>query len=628
MDKNVNEMRHRIIRYLRKNNITDVSETNRLFVSLFLSINDLHPTSEYIKGYVISKNQEEYFILSELIKICNTCNSSLSLEELMSLFEFVISPGDRKVNGSIYTPKEIRARILCYCLDDYDNNKLLRLRIADLSCGCGGFLVDVAKLIHKRTGICYKYIFENNIYGVDIQEYSVERCRILLSLLALTEGEEMNYDFNLMTSDSLDLISESWDKRYTNFDLVVGNPPYVCVKNMSILTREKIHQYEVCSEGNTDLYIAFFQIAYESLKEGGRMGYITMNSFLKSLNARPLRRFFSKCKPHIRIEDFRGGQVFRGKSTYTCIFYLDKKENGFVEYWNNSKINLSDAPLFQSVQYDELDDNNGWNLNNVNQCPMFESIGIPLKKYCASRHGIATLSNKTYIFSPCGEDDTKWKIIKGDTEFWVEKSICKRIVNSNKLNSNIELMDIIQYVIYPYYSKDGHTLIINEEEMKQSYPFAYQYLCSQRDVLDKRDKGNTSKYPKWYAYGRTQSLSMPRVKLFFPKIANKRLSCILVDDEDMLLYNGMAFVGDSMKRMLVLKKIIESSIFWEYVVMNSKPYNSGYYSLNGSNIMNFGIPHFSATELNTLLLINKQDEIDKWLIAMYNKKGLQTDFGS
>ena len=40
----------------------------------------------------------------------------------------------------------------------------------------------------------------------------------------------------------------------------------------------------------------------------------------------------------------------------------------------------------------------------------------------------------------------------------------------------------------------------------------------------KRDKGKTSKYPIWYAYGRTQSLVMPRYKLFFPKLANKSLA--------------------------------------------------------------------------------------------------------
>lgn len=35
----------------------------------------------------------------------------------------------------------------------------------------------------------YRDIFKRCIYGIDIQNYSIERCQILLNLLALTEGE-------------------------------------------------------------------------------------------------------------------------------------------------------------------------------------------------------------------------------------------------------------------------------------------------------------------------------------------------------------------------------------------------------------------------------------------------------
>lgn len=71
----------------------------------------------------------------------------------------------------------------------------------------------------------------------------------------------------------------------------MGNPPYVCGRNMEDDTRLKTKWYEVCDSGSTDLYIPFFQIAVEMLNDEGKIGYITMNSFLKSLNARKLRAF-------------------------------------------------------------------------------------------------------------------------------------------------------------------------------------------------------------------------------------------------------------------------------------------------------------------------------------------------
>lgn len=92
-------------------------------------------------------------------------------------------------------------------------------------------------------------------------------------------------------------------------------------------TRLKTKWYEVCDSGSTDLYIPFFQIAVEMLNDEGKIGYITMNSFLKSLNARKLRAFFVDNQFDIHIVDFRGYQVFKGKSTYTCLFFLEKEKS-------------------------------------------------------------------------------------------------------------------------------------------------------------------------------------------------------------------------------------------------------------------------------------------------------------
>lgn len=80
---------------------------------------------------------------------------------MIKLFEFVISPSDRIVTGAIYTPSRIRKRILEKCLSKQQN--LSSIRVADISCGCGGFLMDVAKYIHKKTGKAI-FLFTKKIY--------------------------------------------------------------------------------------------------------------------------------------------------------------------------------------------------------------------------------------------------------------------------------------------------------------------------------------------------------------------------------------------------------------------------------------------------------------------------------
>lgn len=92
--------------------------------------------------------------------------------------------------------------------------------------------------------------------------------------------------------------------------------------------------------------------------------------------------------------------------------------------------------------------------------------------------------------------------------------MCKDIVNSNKLNSDISLDKIKHKVIFPYQLCDGKAFLIDENVMKHKFPMTYKYLESQRDELARRDKGKGKDYPVWYAYGRTQSLVMPSIKLF------------------------------------------------------------------------------------------------------------------
>ena len=588
----------------------------RFFVSLFIINNKVSSFNSFISRYFIKNDDEDYEELKKVIDYIDKQQlGKLKLEDMIKLFEFVISPSDRVVTGAIYTPNKIRKRILENCLGNQQD--LSSVRVADIACGCGGFLMDVAKYIHKKTGKSYQHIYQDNIFGIDIQSYSIERCKILLNLLAISEGENSEFEFNLLNADTLDFHSDGWNPIYRKFDVVVGNPPYVCGRNMGNAIKEKTKMYDVCNSGSTDLYIPFFQIAVEMLKEDGMMGYITMNTFLKSLNARELRSFFMNSGFDIQIIDFRGHQIFQGKSTYTCLFFLRKTQTGMLYYYCDEKAELKKRVNFSSIRYSMLDADKGWNLNEHETSNIIEAVGVPLAKYCQSRHGIATLSNKTYIFNPTREAGDFFYLEKDNMEYPIEREICKDIVNSNKLNSDKCLHDIKHKVIFPYQIQDGKAVLIDEDDMRRKYPMAYAYLVSQREVLAGRDKGKGRDYPVWYAYGRTQSLVMPAVKMFFPKIANKPLHCVIVNDSNLWLYNGMAFVGDDERKMKVLQKILESSVFWNYVVANSKPYSSGYYSLNGANIKNFGIPKFSENEENKLLLLQNREDIDEWLCRFY-----------
>ena len=205
-------MQSSFLSYLKRKIISDEQTVNKLFVSAFIESNCLkHPKSAYLEKYVINKHDEEFDLLQDVRKhLSAEFRDGLTTESLVKLFEFVISPANRIVSGAVYTPIKVRETILQNVLGDKREDELRTLRIADISCGCGGFLMDAALWIHKKTRKPYVEIFRDNIFGIDIQDYAIERAKILLSLLALSEGEDADFDFNLLCRDTLDYIKKLW----------------------------------------------------------------------------------------------------------------------------------------------------------------------------------------------------------------------------------------------------------------------------------------------------------------------------------------------------------------------------------------------------------------------------------
>ena len=606
--------------YIKRNAPTDERTVNRLFVSAFIVSNRMkEPNSSFLSQYCIGVGDADYEVLQKVHDcVRDEYGTKILLEVLVKLFEFVVSPADRIVTGAVYTPKDVRRTILQRTIGDKNEDELKIIRIADISCGCGGFLMDAALWIHEKTGKTYADIFKENIWGIDIQNYSVERTKILLSLLALSEGEDADFDFNLICRDTLDFRSGEWNPLFMGFDVIVGNPPYVCSRNLSEETHAKLNTYEVCSSGHPDLYIPFFQIAIEMLNNSGNLGFITMNTFLRSVNGRAIRNYFSRNRYSICIVDFRGYQVFDSKNTYTCLFYLDKQHTADdIHYAVDEQGDLSDDVHYTVVPYAAVDDEKGWTLNNFDETVAIETVGIQIKDYCSSRHGIATLSNATYIYNPVAEDEEYFYIDEEGARLPIERGICRDIVNPNRLNAISDLDMLMEKVIFPYRIENGRAFVYTPDEMSRQFPNALAYLETKRGVLTSRDKGKTSTYPQWYAFGRTQSLVMPRYKLFFPKFANKPLRCVICDAPDLMLYNGLAFVNTDERKLRILKSIIESNLFWMYIQTNAKPYASGYYSLSGVDIKHFGIPKFTPEEENELLAMDERKEIERWLRVRY-----------
>lgn len=608
-------MKQQVFKYLSQYSTTP-KDVDRLIISTFLEINKLKSQNNVLlKAYSIGKkDKEEYASLIEFVSVINAETTKFSFEELIELFEFVISPADRIINGAIYTPANIRGFIVKRAFEKVTNLNN-PIKISDIACGCGGFLFNVSIELKNKTGKPYSEIFKNNIFGLDIQEYSINRTKLLLSLLALQSGEdEEKFEFNLFQGDSLDFDWKTKVDGFNGFEIILGNPPYVCARNLDEETKEKLKNWEVCKSGNSDLYIPFFQIAIENLSENGILGFITMNSFFKSLNGRALRDYFQRKELSFSIIDFGSEQVFKSKNTYTCICFIENRNQKFISYTSIESNKLSRKQLFKKVSYNLLDSKKGWNLKDNKLISKIESTGIPFGELYQTRHGIATLKNDIYIFRPVDEDENYFYLQNGSL-YKIEKGICKDIVNSNKLSRKVSLNKLKEKVIFPYNQQEKPKLL-SEELIRDKYPEAYKYFQNKRRLLGQRDKGNGN-YENWFAFGRTQSLEKIKNKMFFPKYSDKTPNFIINSDDDLLFYNGLAVVGSSETEMKIIKKIMESSVFWHYIKTTSKPYSSNYYSLNGNYIRNFGVCDLNASETEFLLRETDKKILDQFFENKY-----------
>ena len=598
MDKKINT--------LIKNFSDNADLLNKLVVTAFLRSHQLEVGNGFLAQFVDNESEVE------------ALPSIISLEDVITIFELAIPGTERTANGAVYTPSYIRNYIVRQVLHSIAK-PLNECLCADIACGCGAFLYTLSETIYERTQVPFATIY-HHLYGVDISEMSIIRAKILLSLVALLHGEVIeDEDLYLFCGNSLtfDFMGLSAVQENGGVDIVVGNPPYVRSKHIDADTKKLLPRWQTSRVGNADLYIPFFEIGMSALCKDGVLGYITVNTFFKSVNARALRRYFHENKVSLDIIDFGEQLVFKKKLAYTCLTFLSKAQRDSLFYTKAelAEVEAKNNFVYSRINYNILDDHRGWNLNHsevLNNIRLIENAGEALGDLYAIKNGIATLANDVFIFRPTRTDDSFYYLTREGREYPIEKGICRDIIKPNILKTEAEIAEKEEKIITPY---DDNSNVIAEEFFICNYPKAYIYLQSYRNVLDARDKGEGD-YGAWYAFGRTQAIADSGKKLLFPYMSDLP-HFVYMPQKDMMIYCGYAIYSESETELLFLKRVLESSVFDYYMRHTSKPYSTGYYSYAKNYVKSFGIYPFSEEQKQYLLSLESKSDVDSYIRKIY-----------
>lgn len=548
--------------------------------------------------------------------------------------------------GAVSTPKNIADFIVEETLNRLINNEetqsITDLRIGDLCCGSGNFLLSAFEYLinytiehYKNTSkeesirhgvllptsdeqtfiLSYKIkrdILTNNIFGVDIDPLAVEvtKLSLLIKLIenvttneiddfmdifkqkalpdlegnvkngnSLVDSTYASYDPNIF--EDMDLMVKinmfDWADEFDGkkFNAIIGNPPYIRVQKMVHYSPEEYRyyksgfsRYETAEAELLDKYYLFIERGLSLLSDNGLLGYIIPHRFMNTGSGEALRKLISTRKALARITHFGTNQVFLGRSTYTCVMLLSAIEQnefeiGFVQDWNRF--------LFEhKIPYDT------YKTSTLGKDPwlfILPTIITTLRavaSHCRNLDelaeifvGVQTSADSIYLLTPYDEDDTYvYFYDKKQNLQKLERNILKKSLYDCQIKK-YERIKPNTYIIFPYKILDNKPVLYSVEEMESLFPFAYNYLCTHRDELAKRNMPNRTE-STWYGYGRSQS-----IKRFF---GGKHLIWPVLSVSSNYVYDDAAIVitggGNGPFYGLELRPESQISIFYIQAVLN------------------------------------------------------------
>ncbi|EKT4552392.1 N-6 DNA methylase [Flavobacterium psychrophilum] len=259
------------------------------------------------------------------------------------------------VDEDYTTDKKRQKKTLQALIDKVETYRswLLQLTICDPACGSGAFLNQaldfliaqhqyIDELKAKLFGDTFvlsdveNSILENNLFGVDLNEESVEIAKLSLWLRTAQPNRKLNdLSSNIQCGNSLiDDVQVAGDKAFNwqqsfakvfakgGFDVIIGNPPYGASFNN--LEKNFIKDNYFSYQYKFESYLYFYEKGINILKDNGYLSFITPELFLRLEKSENIRKLLLENSNILEVK-FCGENVFADVKVNSVVFTLKKQ---------------------------------------------------------------------------------------------------------------------------------------------------------------------------------------------------------------------------------------------------------------------------------------------------------------
>ncbi|HIP50690.1 MAG TPA: restriction endonuclease subunit M [Campylobacterales bacterium] len=490
-----------------------------------------------------------------------------------------------------------------------------------------------------------RYIIKNCIYGIDIDQEAYEVAKMSLSLKIIDNldffesyqelgifgskilnsvGENIKCGNTLIDSDIMEkypqILKDEEQLFRTNpfdwksedgfneifqskggFDFIVGNPPYVEVKNYNevypLMHRYIKEQYATTKNGKIDLSIVFIERGFSLLNAEGKMGLIVQNRWFKTDYGKRLRKFITTNKFLAQVINFEANNIFKNRITYISSLILSKEAKNTVVFKKISQ-NIEELPSTlrelspceeNSQEFDsiasEVFNQNPWNFEDSKLLAItaelqhkFGSFGA----FATVRVGIQVLWDKAYHIKvkSINEDGT----LTGDTgveeNITIEVDACRPLILNKKFYPFCgDGTDT--YVIFPYEIEEGKSRAILFNEFSNRYPLTGNYLSSQKELIQRNVE--TFSDEEWHLYTRANNHQRIEPKVMIPMTANDTFANVTFNPLNYCDNANMFFIDIDKKledNLYAIAGVINSTIFSVMARSIALKQQNGYFKFN------------------------------------------------